>query len=190
VAGNPDPIENRLKDISKVGGAGALAIAVLFATGTNAAIQTLVTGLQGGIPDLDVEGAQALVGVFLVTAPLAIAATIVMFGLVRVTFTPENEMIKLIAFVGGAMVVGLVLGSWIYQTLFDTQLVVNLGDHNSTLQRAGGAWQAKVVAAIMWLLIGYYELFGFTYFVAALIAAGVAAYAAHRYLPPGPVATW
>lgn len=122
----------------------------MFASGANAAAQALITGFAGGIPELDVEGLEATISVFLITAPLAIAATIVMFGLVRVQFTPDNQMLKTIAFVGGAMVVGLVVGSLIYQTIFDAQLVVNVADLNSAVAHTNGPPWIKLAAAIIW----------------------------------------
>ena len=62
-------------------------------------------------------------------------------------------------------------------------LTVDVNDLAETVQRQSGSWYAKVLAGIMWFLIGDYELFGFGYFFATFFAGGFAAYAAHRLLP-------
>src|SRR6476620_11721326 len=184
-APQPDPLEDRVKDVVHVGGLAALAIAVIGATSANALIQALVLGFAGGQPELDVEGTQALVNIFLITAPFAIAVTIVVLGLSRVEFTEPNQAVKIIAFVAVARGIGLFVGNLIYQSFYNFILVVNVEDLNAAVARVSGPWPMKVGAAIVWFVIGYYEFFGPGHFVGALVAGGFAGYAVDRLLSPG-----
>jgi hypothetical protein len=174
----------RAKEVARVGGWAALAIAVLTAATANAAAQALVVGLAGGQPELGMDGIQTIVNAFVLTAPLAIAVTIIGFAFARVDVRDDQWQQALI-YVAIAIGVGLILGNLLYQMLFSVTLTVDLYGLTQTVQRQSGPWYAKLGAGIVWFLIGYYQLFGAGHFAAAFIAGGFGAYAAHKLLPSG-----
>ena len=176
-------LEDRAKEVAQVSAWAALGITVVTAGTANAAFQALALGLMGGTPKFGVDSFETLVGAFLVTAPLAIAVTIVGLGLARIEFSDDPQNYKVLGFIAVAILIGLVIGNMIYQALYSVILEVNYQDLSSTLSRTSGPPFMKLAAGIIWFLIGYYEFFGFGHFFAAFFAGGAAAYAAHRFLP-------
>ncbi len=179
--------EDRAKEVSQVGGLAALGIVLLTASSANAAVQALTLAILGGPPALDGEGLGTIVETFLITAPFAIAVAILAFSYVRVEFTPDYQPYKGLLFVAGAIAIGLLVGGWIYDAVYSATLQVNVPSLNDAMARATGPAYMKIGAAITWFVVGYYEFFGFSYFFAAIVAAGFGAYAAHRLLPPGKI---
>jgi len=177
-------LEDEANEVATVGGWAALAITVVTSTTANAAAQALVVGLAGGPPGFGGDQLQTIVNAFVLTAPLAIAVTSVGLGFARVEIRDDQWPLALI-FVAVAIGIGLIVGNIIYDALWSLTLDVDFIGLGETLQRQTGPWYAKVLAGIVWFLVGYYELFGAGHFIAAFIAGGFAAYAAHRLMPRG-----
>lgn len=171
-------------EVARIGGWAALVIAAVTAATANAAAQTLVVGLVGGPPEFGIDGFKTIVNAFVVTAPLAIAVTIVVFAFARVDVRDDQWQQALI-FVAVAIGAGFIIGNLLYTFLFSATLTVDFYSLTETLQRQTGPWYAKVAAGIVWFLLGYYELFGPGHFAAAFIAGGFAAFTAHKVLPGG-----
>jgi hypothetical protein len=174
----------RAKEVARVGGWAALGITLVTAATANAAAQSLFVALAGGEPEFGVDGFTTIVNAFVVTAPLAIAVAIIGFAFLRVDVR-DDQWTQALVFVAAAIVTGLVLGNLLYTWLFSLTITVDVYSLTETMQRQSGPWYAKVGSAIVWFMVGYFELFGAGRFFAAFIAGGFAAWAAHKLLPAG-----
>lgn len=183
------PLSDRADDVVKLGGVSALAISALTAGGANAVLQAVFVYLSGGgLPELDAEGATAIVNVFVLTAPLAITVGVVVLAFARMGLGDQSGQV-IVAAIAGAVVGGLILGNVVYSLFLGAVLEVNVDDLILTMGRQGGPWEAKALAGVLWFVVGYFELFGWQYFVAAIIAGCFPAVAVHWLLPTPATST-
>ena len=150
----PRSIEDRTSDVLKLGGMTALGIAVVTAGSANLALQAIANALAGGkIPELDIEGAQAIFNAWIYTAPLAIAVGLVVLAWAR--FGLQNDRGEVIlGFVAGAILVGLLVGNLVYGWFLGWSLEVNVPSLMDAVPRQPGGVPQKLGAAIMWFISG------------------------------------
>ena len=177
-------VEQRTKDVMKVGGSAAVVIGVLTAGSADAGAMVLLNAFAGGsMPKLDVEGAELIANTWVYTAPLAITVGLLVIAYLRFGLGNDSGQVQLVA-IAGAVVAGFVLGNLVYGAVYDSQLVLNLQSLTQAVGSHPGGWQQRVGYGIAWFVEGYAEFFGWPYFFAAVVAGGFASWAGLHLLAP------
>lgn len=136
------------------GGWVVLILTLIFGTAT---IDAVVAAVTDG-PSLDIEGAVLILQVFLLTFPFAV-------GVLVFTALAAAEKLKSgihLLWAGAlCLVVGAALG-----TALGSAGNVNL-DEAAVYVHGGGP--SQLAESIWWFLTAYYQLYGWQYFVAAIV---------------------
>jgi hypothetical protein len=171
------PLERDIATVRDVGGWVALLIAALTSNGL---AQLGATLLSGAKPKFGLDQAEVIWNAFLLTAPLSVTVMLAAFVVFR-GWLPDTDSAGLVL-AAVLVVVGLVGGSLLYAA-FGTELQAQ-GSIDPTslrdlLQRPG-AWQQKVLGFIVFVIVGYYTVFGPAHFIAGIAAGFFAAYATNK----------